>query len=174
MKDSHFYLFSVCYFFTQYSGDSCDGDVCGKWQDRATEDMRRVLVLANRHKCRFILVEVKVLKECWAVMETKLWFFLSYSLTSFIPVHGASLPTVEMSAEAKRKSWKELNMCKHHTVTLMQLSKQSTKATVGLVLPVMKKKKSSFLLGVFRHVNTRRTKIVFLFISAGTGKYMIH
>lgn len=52
-------------------------------------------------------------------------------------------------------------MYKHHTVTLMQLSKQSTKATVGLSLPVMKKKKSRFLLGVLRHVNTKRTKIVF-------------
>lgn len=143
MKDSNFYLFSACYFFTQYYDDSCNGDVCGKWQDRATEDMRHVLVLTNRHKRRLILVEVKVPKECWAV-ETKLWFFLSYSLMSCISVHRASLPTVEMSAEAKRKSWKELNMYKHHTVTLMHLSKQSTKATVGLVLPVMKKKNSRF------------------------------
>lgn len=52
-------------------------------------------------------------------------------------------------------------MYKHHTVTLMQLSKQSTRATVGLVLPLMKKKKSKFLLGVLRRVNTQRTKIVF-------------
>lgn len=45
IKDSNFFLFSACYFFTQYSDYNCDMDVCGKWQARATEDMRHILVL---------------------------------------------------------------------------------------------------------------------------------
>lgn len=81
-------------------------------------------------------------------MEAKPWFCLTCSLTSCVPMHGASLPTVEMTAEAKGESWKELDMYKHHTVALMQLSKQPTKATVALFLSVKNKNKSRFLLGV--------------------------
>lgn len=106
-------------------------------------------------------------------MEAKLWFCLTGSLTSCIPMHGASLPAVEMTAEAKGESWKELDMYKHHTVALMQLSKQPTKATVALFLSVMNKNKSRFLLGVPKYVNTQRTEVVFPLISTSTGNFTI-
>ena len=36
----------------------------------------------NGHKCRLILVEVKLLKHCWAV-ETKTWFFSTCSVSHY-------------------------------------------------------------------------------------------
>lgn len=58
-------------------------------------------------------------------------------------------------------------MYKHHTVTLMQLSKQSTKASVGLVLPVMKQKKRQIPSRCPQACEHSRNKVVFhLFLQA--------
>lgn len=89
-------------------------------------------------------------------------------------MYGDSLPAVEMTAEAEGESWKELNIYRHHTVASMQLSQQHNKAAVALFLPVIKKNKRRFLLGVPKYVSTQRTKVAFPLISTNTGKFMIH